>query len=439
MPDLNGSDKEPVGKRRFMREKIVRPPMSKKQIAMRIVVYLLIAVVAGVAAGVSFAVARPVADRYLGETSSEESSQITISKDEPETPAPTTEPVTTKAVEEETEPIEDILQSAMEKYQFSVDDLNSLYSDLRNITQEADRSIVAVHSVRQQMDWFDNPIEKTGLYAGIIIAYTPWEVVVLTPAAAVENADSIKVAFNEACEVNGIIKQVDSISGMAAISVDISQLDQTLLENIEAIELGNSYSTKQGDFVIAIGSPLGLIHSSCYGEISYVLRNVQVTDGTTRVFYADLNSNAQTGTFLINTSGQMIGWVTDQYSTDGAQQMTVVMSISDYKGILERITNGQPASYFGIMGQEVTASMMEQGLPAGVYVTNSIANGAAYNAGIQNGDIIIKVGEKEIATMRDFQSQIETLNPSESVTVVVQRNGIDEYKEIEFQVIIGAR
>ena len=66
----------------------------------------------------------------------------------------------------------------------------------------------------------------------------------------------------------------------------------------------------------------------------------------------------------------------------------MAIPISEYKGVLQKLTNGQSAPYFGIRGQDVTSVMMESGIPSGVYITDSIADGPAYNVGIQNGDIL---------------------------------------------------
>lgn len=83
--------------------------------------------------------------------------------------------------------------------------------------------------------------------------------------------------------------------------------------------------------------------------------------------------------------------------------------------------------------------MQEQGVPEGIYITESIADGPAYSAGIQNGDIITRIQTDDIVSIRDFQVCLENVQSGENVTVVVQRKGIDEYKEIEYSVTIGAR
>ncbi len=65
-----------------------------------------------------------------------------------------------------------------------------------------------------------------------------------------------------------------------------------------------------------------------------------------------------------------------------SEDMTVAMAISDYKSILEKMSNGNAFPYFGIKGQEVSAIMNESGMPLGVYVVDVNADSPAYNAGI---------------------------------------------------------
>lgn len=470
MPDLNGPERE---KRTFIREKIARPPMTRKQLAGRILLWVFLAVVAGTAAGVGFAVAGPLAERYLAETTAEESISVTIPRDDPpegqttetesrqeETSPPEgreesdSEPETSPAEEDtesetesetetetesETEPLEEVIRSAVETYEYTTEDLNELYGVLRKVVQEADRGIVEVHSVRQETDWFDNPVETAGLYAGAVIASTEQELLILTMEQAVEQADSIKVTFQNGVQADGAIKQVDAISGMAIVTVPAEQIDEKVLLQVGVLKLGNSYSIRQGDLVAALGAPAGIVHSSAYGSISYVARNVQVADGAARLLYADVQSDARAGTFLVNMAGEVVGWATNEYDEEDRDGMTVAVAVSDYKSVLEKMSNGQPVPYLGIYGQEVSAAMLSEDIPPGIYVTDCVLEGPAYAAGIQNGDIIVRIGGREVFTIKDYQNQVEGLSRDAEVTVVVQRKGIDEYRELEYQVIVGAR
>ena len=437
MPDKKKQGDKTEESRRFINEKIVKQPLSRRELLRRGAYLAAAAVIFGGVAAVTFAVSKPVAERYLVKETHRETMPVTIPKDDPE---PTTQPtVAATSTTQETKPMEEMVREALKNYSFTIEDVNALYDGVRMVVQKADKSIVTVHSVKNQTDWFDNPVESSGLFAGAVIASANGEFLILTPEAAVESADSIRVVFSDGTEVDGTIKQMDTRSGMAVVSILQSALGKTLLDSIQPIELGNSYSVRQGDMVIAIGAPAGVVHSTNYGFVTYVAKNVQITDGLTRVIYADMKGSPAMGTFLINTSGQIVGWVTDLYKNENNSDMTAALAISDFKSILERLSNGQTFPYLGIKGQEVTAVMNEAGIPLGIYVSEVNADSPVYNSGIQNGDIIVRIGEETIVTMKDLETVLETLNTGDTVNVKVLRSGREGHTEIEYQVTIGAR
>lgn len=421
----------------FIQEKIVRQPLSRRQIIRYIILTVICAVLFGTISAVCFTVTKTVAKKIMGQEKAEESRSITIPKDEPETQTPV--PVQ-EASTEPTEPVEEKVRSELEKYPYSLEDLNKMYGNLRTLASEADKSIAAIHSIQREKDWFDNPIETTGQFSGVVIDVRREEVLVLAPSKAVETADSLEVVFSDSEVVPGTVKQTDSQMGLTVICADVSSLEDVQYEKIKPVKLGNSYSSRQGDLVFTMGSPAGMVHSSSYGFISYIAKNVQMTDGNARVLYADVKSRADAGTFLFNTDGELIGWGTDRYDQDVETGMKTFMSISDYKGILELLSNGIPVPYLGIEGQEVTTEMEKNGMPAGIYITAAAPESPAYNAGLQSGDILDEINDVKIEGMKNFQAQVERLHVGDHITVTVQRNnGKDEYKEIEFAVTMGAR
>ncbi len=421
----------------FIQEKIVRQPLSRRQIIRYIILTVICAVLFGTISAVCFTVTKTVAKKIMGQEKAEESRPITIPKDEPETQTPV--PVQ-EASTEPTEPVEEKVRSELEKYPYSLEDLNKMYGNLRTLALEADKSIAAIHSIQREKDWFDNPIETTGQFSGVVIDARREEVLVLAPSKAVETADSLEVVFSDSEVVPGTVKQTDSQMGLTVICADVSSLEDVQYEKIKPVKLGNSYSSRQGDLVFTVGSPAGMVHSSSYGFISYIAKNVQMTDGNARVLYADVKSRADAGTFLLNTDGELIGWGTDRYDQDVETGMKTFMSISDYKGILELLSNGIPVPYLGIEGQEVTTEMEKNGMPAGIYITAAAPESPAYNAGLQSGDILDEINDVKIEGMKNFQAQVERLHVGDHITVTVQRNnGKDEYKEIEFAVTMGAR
>ena len=438
MSEIRDPEKKPEKKndRDFISEKIVRPAPSRKQVGTRMATAACAGVIFGVVSAVCFVLTRPILEQ-LSAGNRPTTSAISIPKDELESPVEAIE--NERVAETETEPVEEMVQTALEKYRYTVDDLNSMLNSLRGKAQTADKSVVVVHSVQQNTDWFDNPVETTGLYAGMIIAKTSQELLVLTPEAAVEQADSIKVTLGNGNDVSGHMKQKDAISGQAIVSISVQDISATQLRDLEPIPLGNSYQVQQGDLIAAVGSPAGVVHSMDYGFVSYVVRSNPMVDQHCRMLYSNILADAGKGTFLVNTNGEQVGWAQESDSPEASDRVTEVFGISDYKGVLEKLSNGQAVPCIGIVGQEVTDVQVENGLPAGIYVMNAVTDKPAYNAGIQNGDILTELAGEPVTSMKEYQAALDKMTCGQVVHVTVARNGRDTYTELEFDVTVGSR
>ena len=438
MSEIRDPEKKPEKKndRDFISEKIVRPAPSRKQVGTRMAAAACAGVIFGVVSAVCFVLTRPILEQ-LSAGNRPTTSAISIPKDELESPVEAIE--NERVAETETEPVEEMVQTALEKYRYTVDDLNSMLNSLRGKAQTADKSVVVVHSVQQNTDWFDNPVETTGLYAGMIIAKTSQELLVLTPEAAVEQADSIKVTLGNGNDVSGHMKQKDAISGQAIVSISVQDISATQLRDLEPIPLGNSYQVQQGDLIAAVGSPAGVVHSMDYGFVSYVVRSNPMVDQHCRMLYSNILADAGKGTFLVNTDGELVGWAQEPDSPEASDRVTEVFGISDYKGVLEKLSNGQAVPCIGIVGQEVTDAQVENGLPAGIYVMNAVTDKPAYNAGIQNGDILTELAGEPVTSMKEYQAALDKMTCGQVVHVTVARNGRDTYTELEFDVTVGSR
>ena len=189
--------------KKFMREKVVKPPIDKRRAAGRILCYVLFAAVFGGVAAVSFVASLPTAKKLLGKEQPVTSEPITIERDQD----PSGEPTSVETMAETTgegiraedlkDEVDKIVGDAMEKFPWTTKNLTELNDAFRNIYLESEKSIVTVSAVKNDVDWFDNPIETTGQYAGIIIAVNPSEALILTGQSAVAGADSLRVTFGD--------------------------------------------------------------------------------------------------------------------------------------------------------------------------------------------------------------------------------------------------
>lgn len=436
MPDKNTEKKH-----HFINEKIIRPRLTRLQVVRRLLFWGIGAVLFGFLAAVTFVVSEPWARRYLSEPETAESSSVSIPKDEPETtPAPTTASPTETSDEEESEtaPIEEVVRNEVERYEFGTEDLLSMYAGFNQLVQETNKGIVAVHAVKTQTDWLDNSVEVAGNYAGLVIAATPDEFFILTPREALSEAEEIEVTLYDGTLARAELQGMDQVSNMAVLRLGASELDEGVAEKIKVLELGNSYMVKQGDLVFTAGAPAGMIYSNSVGTVSYIAKNISTVDASTRLFYTGAAGQAAQGSYMFDAEGKIVGWVTDDYRAEG-DSMTVVRALSDYKPVLEKLSNGIAAPYLGMMGQEVPESKRQEGMPLGIYISRAIADGPMYNAGIQSGDILTKIGESEIVTMRDYQNCLDKLEAGQAVHVEIQRFDLEEYVAMEYDVTVGAR
>ena len=141
----------------------------------------------------------PVVEKFLGTEPPTTSIPITIEQDsDPATREPAGETMVETTAEslqpeEMREEMEEMVSEAMGDFPWTTKNLQEFNEAIRAIYLESEKSIVTVSSIRQETDWFDNPVVNTGQYAGIITTINSSEVVILTGENAVEEADSLRL------------------------------------------------------------------------------------------------------------------------------------------------------------------------------------------------------------------------------------------------------
>ena len=350
----------------------------------------------------------------------------------------------------------------------TADELSAMWQEISDMGNNIDRYIVDVCSIQNATDWFDNQFEKKDVYSGIIISSDDDEVCVLTVSSAVSSADSLKVSLTDGRLFPAAVRSTDSVAGLAVICFDpedenmvsaeiieetqaqedseatgqtaahSSAASDKEYEPIEAISLDTSGRACRGDLVIAAGSPRGISHSIAYSWLSYTTDPISITDGTTKLFYADRDMDFEKGTWIIDLDGRLIGWLCDDIKQDSADSQ-VIMSIADYRDILETMIEGEERAYLGV--SVIDADTMHSGpdYPEGVYVKSVAFGGPAYNSGLQPGDYIADIGGHRITSLRSFKYAMNHIQAGSTVTILIYRQSKEEYKNIVFEVETGSR
>lgn len=191
--------------------------------------------------------------------------------------------------------------------------------------------------------------------------------------------------------------------------------------------------------VIALGRPLGMADSVAYGMITSTETILNMMDGNYRILTTDIYGSEKGSGILINLSGQVLGIIRQGGSGEDARNLITALGISDLKNNIVKLSNGQPMASLGIYGTDVPREIQEsRGVPAGAYITGIEMDSPAMVAGIQSGDVIVKMGTEEITSFGDYNQAIMTLLPDTEVTLTVVRQVQDEYQEMTVDVTLSA-
>lgn len=409
----------------FVKEKIKKQPFYQNKTLRRAALQLIFSVVCGAVACFVFVIVHPWMERTFGE---QEMTEITIPQEEEEETV--TEP------QEETEDEEPVVIT--EPRELEVEDYADLYTKLKEVADTAGKSLVTVTASSSGTDWFNETYESRRELSGLLVGNNGVELLILAPYSQVEGADTLQASFADGSTLAAVLKNYDSVTDLAVLSVNLADVEEDTLESIRMAELGSSKSLKAGEPVIAVGSPAGIAGSVKYGNLVASGYKVSVIDGEYNLLITDMERSEKGSGVLLNLSGQVIGLLEDSYLNSSNEGALTAYAISDMKDIIEHLSNSQDLVYMGIHGTDVTEEISEaQGIPAGVYVTGMEADSPAMNSGIQAGDIITEINGKTITSLSQIREMLLKFSREQVIQVVVMRQGKDGYKEIECSVILN--
>lgn len=423
----------------FMSERIKERPVNKKKLLKRTIITASMALIFGLIACLTFLVLEPVFNNWLYPEEEPEIIELPDTTEEmlPEDMLTEQEIMTEEetSVRLEEEQIEQILSGV----QLDLEDYKQIYESLASLANEAEKAVVTVAGVTMDEDWFNNPYENKGVTSGIIIADNGRELLVLADKTVVENGQRIVVAFADGTQAQAELKQSDGNTGLAVVAIPLADIPVQTREGIEYANLGNSISKSLvGAPVIAVGSPLGNAGSVCHGVVTSMGNPVNTDDANYNLLTTDIYGSPSASGVLVNLQGQIIGIINNSYNNSDTKNLVSALGISDLKRIIEKLSNGQKIAYLGIQGTDVTAEAEQSlGVPRGAYVTGITMDSPAMNCGIQSGDVITGIGEKDIVKYSDLTEALLNTEPETTVTITVQRQSAGEYQPMELEVEVG--
>jgi len=256
---------------------------------------------------------------------------------------------------------------------------------------------------------------------------------ILTNHHVVDGAESITVRLSDRRELTAKLVGSDPTYDVALLKVEG--------KNLPTLHQGKSAALKPGQWVVAIGSPLGLEQSVTAGIVSAVGRTGGPGQQYVPFIQTDVAINrGNSGGPLLNTSGEVIGINSQILSNSGGYMgVSFAIPIDLAMSAVEQIrTSGKVSrGMLGVVIQPIDAVQARAlGLPNsnGALVNSITAGSAAEKAGIELQDVIVSVNGQPVATSADLPPMVGMLPPGSKARIGVIRDG----KQRELTVTLGA-
>ncbi len=258
---------------------------------------------------------------------------------------------------------------------------------------------------------------------------------IVTNQHVVSGASKVTVTLYNGEEYEAKIIGGDADYDVAVIKIDGSDLP--------AVTLGNSADVNVGDWVMAIGNPLGeLTFSMSQGSVSSSGRAINVDGTPFNMLQVDCAINpGNSGGPLMNLYGEVVGIVSAKYSSYSnttVEGLGFAIPISDVQAIItDIIENGEVTdkAYLAITAGTMTEEMAAQyniDLSKGVFVYSVEKGGAGDRAGLRLGDIITELDGKTVNDMTDLSMAKKGRKAGETVDLTYYRDGEYHTTELTF-------
>lgn len=268
---------------------------------------------------------------------------------------------------------------------------------------------------------------QRGSGSGVIISNNGY---IVTNNHVIEGADRIKVNLNNNTIYDAEIIGSDPSSDLALLKIEGN--------NFEAVSFGNSDDLKVGEWVLAVGNPFNLASTVTAGIVSAKGRDIDLLQPDYYNQLTPVESFIQTdaavnpgnsGGALVNSKGQLVGINTAIASMTGSYSgysfaipVTIVQKVTkdlmDFGSVQRAFIGVHIANVNQDIAEEIGMNEIN-----GIYVTEPIENSAAFEAGVETGDVIKKVDGIVVKNVPELQEVLSRFRPGDEVQLDIWRAG----------------
>lgn len=283
---------------------------------------------------------------------------------------------------------------------------------------------------------------RQGAGSGVIISDDGY---IITNNHVVERADKIRVSLNDNRGYDATVIGRDPSTDIALLKIEATGL--------ATLSYGNSDDLKVGQWVLAVGNPMNLTSTVTAGIVSAKARNINLLQYDPSKDIFPIESFIQTdaavnpgnsGGALVNASGELVGINTAIASQTGQY---AGYSFAVPSSIVKKVANdllefgSVQRAYLGVSIRDLDqdlAKELKMDRIRGVYINGISDGGAAQDAGVKAGDVIVKVGNINVNNVPQLQEQVGKFRPGDRVPVTILRAGSERVIDIALRGREGA-
>lgn len=295
---------------------------------------------------------------------------------------------------------------------------NGIYE---NAIAKAINSVVQITSTGSSDSSLFGNYETTSLGSGVIISEDGY---IVTNNHVIEGASNVSVKLNDDTSFEATIVGSDAKTDLALLKIDASGLEYSNLIDSDELNLGQE--------VIAIGNSLGKGTSSTNGIVSALNREVTISNYTMNLILTNAQvNNGNSGGGLFDLNGNLVGIVNAKISSSSNATATVegmgyAIPANTVREIVEELkTNGYVKNRATLGVKIITDSNYLQYYGytnSGALVGEVVEGGAAYKAGIKDGDLIVAIDDTKVSSFSELSKILDGYSVGDKIKVTVSRD-----------------
>ena len=293
---------------------------------------------------------------------------------------------------------------------------------IADVVAEVRPSVVAINTKVITYDIFNRPSTQEGAGSGWIIDGSG---LIVTNNHVVEGAESVTVTLADGRTFPAEACCTDPLTDLAVVKI--------IAENLPAAKIGDSSQLRVGDWVVAIGNALGQGIRATEGIVSR--KRVSVAVGQGQTLYNLIETSAainpgNSGGPLVNMKGEVIGITSVKIVTVEVEGIGYAISTRTAMPVIEKLiqTGYVIRPWLGVLLQSVDQFAVYQynlAVDSGALITEVVPDSPADKAGIEPGDVIVRLDDQEVATAEDLIIAIHSSEVGQRVEITFWRGEVE--------------